>query len=226
MPDRTGLSNNFAAAVHGRSPTVADQFRVTAPGDGAVNAETAAKLEPADLSLAGHLLLPVAVFAVTLLTLDFLLSADFAATIWSANAVVLVALLRHTRNLRNYGSIIIGRTCAISLANVVVGNSAAPSAIFGVANIFEVAVTLAFLSALRINADNLTSFKNLLIFMAIAGVVAPAGSNAVNAMVIGAAHGIPWCTIWLQAYPAHALGMIVVRPFLVSVTSPGGHGVP
>ena len=54
----------------------------------------------------------------------------------------------------------------------------------------------------------------------IAGGVAPAGSNAVNAMAIGAAHGIPWRTVWFQAYPAHALGMIVVAPFLISLTSP------
>src|SRR5580700_2493536 len=140
MPERTGLSNIFAAAAHGRSSTGPDQFRVPATGDGAVNAETAADREPADLSLAGHLLLPVAVFAVTLLTLDFLLSANFAATIWPANAVVLVALLRHTRNLRNYGSIVVGSTCAIALANIAIGDSAASSAIFGVANIFEVAV--------------------------------------------------------------------------------------
>src|SRR5580692_7450054 len=223
MPDKTGLSNIIAAAVHGRSSTGPDQFRVPAAGDGAANAELPTRREPADLSLAGHVLLPVAIFAVTLLTLDFLLSANFAATIWPANAVVLVALLRHPRTLRNYGSIIIGGACAIALANVVVGESTASSAMFGVANIFEVAVTLAFLSVLHVNAANLTSFKNLLIFMAIAGGVAPAGSNAVNAMVIGAAHGIPWRTIWLQAYPAHALGMIVVAPFLVSVTSREWH---
>jgi signal transduction histidine kinase len=219
MADRTGLSNIIAAAVHGRSSTVADQFRVPATGEAAPKAEAVADPEPADLSLAGHVLLPVGIFTVTLLTLEFLLSADFAATIWPANAIVLVALLRHRRNVRNYGSIIIGGICAIALANVAIGDSAVSSAIFGVANIFEVAITLAFLSALRINAANLTSFKNLLIFMAIAGVVAPAGSNAVNAMVIGAAHGIPWRTVWLQAYPAHALGLIVVAPFLISVTS-------
>jgi signal transduction histidine kinase len=219
MPDRTGLSNIFAATENGRSSTGPDQFRVPATGDGAVNAETAANREPADLTFAGLVLLPVTIFVVTLLTIDFLLGANYVATIWPANAIVLVALLRHSRNLRNYGSIIVGGACAIALANAAVGNSAASSAIFGVANIFEVAVTLAFLSVLHINAANLTSFKNLLIFMAIAGVVAPAGSNAVNAMVIGAAHGIPWRTIWLQAYPAHALGMVVVAPFLISITS-------
>jgi signal transduction histidine kinase len=223
MPDKTGLSNIIAAAVHGRSSTGPDPFRVPATGDGVVNAETPDNREPTDLSLAGHVLLPVAIFAVTLLTLDFLLSPSFAATIWPANAIVLVALLRHTRNLRNYGSIIIGSACAIALANVAVGDSAAPAAIFGLANVFEVAVTLAFLSVLRINAANLTSFRNLLIFIVIAGGVAPAGSNAVNAMVIGAAHGIPWRTVWLQAYPAHALGMIVVAPFLISVTSREWH---
>jgi signal transduction histidine kinase len=223
MAEKTGLSNIIAAAVHGRSSTGPDQFRVPATGDGAVNAETAANPEPGDLSLAGHVLLPVAIFVVTLLTLDFLLGANFVATIWPANAIVLVALLRHSRNPRNYGSIVIGGICAIALANVAVGNSAMPSAIFGVANIFEVAVTLAFLSALHINAANLTSFKNLLIFIVIAGGVAPAGSNAVNAMAIGATHGIPWRTVWLQAYPAHALGMIVVAPFLISVTSREWH---
>ena len=223
MPDRTGFSSIFAAAVHGRSSTGPDRFHAPATGDGAVIAETTCNREPADLSLAGHVLLPVAVFVVTLSTLDFLLGPNFTATIWPANAIVLVALLRHTRNLHTYGSIIVGSACAIALANAAVGESAASSAIFGLANIFEVAVTLAFLSVLHVNAANLTSFKNLLIFIVIAGGVAPAGSNAVNAMVIGAAHGIPWRTVWLQAYPAHALGMIVVAPFLISVTSREWH---
>jgi signal transduction histidine kinase len=219
MPDKTGLSTIFAAAVHGRSSTGPDQFRVPVTADGAVNAETAPNWEPTDLSLAGHVVLPVAIFVVTLLTIDFLLSANFAATIWPANAIVLVALLRHTRNLRNYGSIIVGGACAIALANVVAGYGAVSSAILGVTNIFEVAVTLAFLSALQINAANLTSFKNLLLFIVIAGGIAPAGSDAVAAMAIGAAHGIPWRTVWLHSYPAHGLGMIVVAPFLISITS-------
>jgi len=35
MPDKTGLSNIIAAAVHGRSSTGPDQFRVPVAGDGA-----------------------------------------------------------------------------------------------------------------------------------------------------------------------------------------------
>jgi len=220
MPDKTGLSNIFAAAVHGRPPTGPDQLRVSETGEARSDAPSAPL---SNLSLGGHLLLPVAIFVVTLLAIEFSRSANFAATIWPTNAIVLVALLRHTRNLRNYGSIIVGSACAIALASAISANGAAPSAILGAANIFEVAVTLAFLSVLRIDAANLTSFRNLLIFMFVAGGVAPAGSNAIIAMAVGSAHGIPWRTVWLHSYPAHGLGMMIVAPFLISVTSREWH---
>jgi signal transduction histidine kinase len=220
MPDKTGLSNIFAAAVHGRPPTGPDRLRVSETDKARSDAPSAPM---SNLSLAGHLSLPVAIFVVTLLAIEFSRSANFAATIWPTNAIVLVALLRHTRNLCNYGSIIVGSTFAIALASAVSGNGAAPSAILGAANIFEVAVTLAFLSILRIDAANLTSFRNLLIFMFVAGSVAPAGSNAIIAMAVGSAHGIPWRTVWLHSYPAHGLGMMIVAPFLISVTSREWH---
>lgn len=216
MADRTGLSNIFAAAVHGRSSTGPDRLRVAQTGEPASDA-TSAPLS--DLSLPGHLLLPVAIFAVMLLTIDFSRRANFAATIWPPNAIVLVALLRHARNLRNYGSIVVGSACAMTLASVVSGDGAVPSAILCAANIFEIAVTLAFLSVLHINAANLTRFRNLLVFMFIAGGVAPAGSDAIIAMALESAHGIPWRTVWLHSYPAHGLGMMVVAPFLISITS-------
>ena len=128
MPDRTELSDIFTAAVHGRSSTGADRFRV--PATGAAPSDPASGRPPlSELSLAGHVLLPVTIFVVTLLAIDFSRRADFAATVWPTNAIVLVALLRHARNLRNYGSIIVGSACAIALAGVVSGNGAGPSAI-------------------------------------------------------------------------------------------------
>ncbi len=208
--------------MHGRSSTRADQLRVSAIGEAVSDA--ACGREPfSDLSLAEQLLLPVAIFVVTLLAIDFSRSANFAATVWPSNAIVLVALLQHARNLRNYGSIIVGSAGALALASAVSGNGAVPSAILSAANIFEVSVTLAFLSVWHINAANLTGFRNLLIFMFIAGGVAPAGSDAIIAMAIGAAHGIPWRTVWLHSYPAHGLGMMVVAPFFISVTSQEWH---
>ena len=87
-------------------------------------------------------------------------------------------------------------------------------------NIIEVAVTWALLSLLKIGAANLTSFKNLLKFIVIAAVAVPMGTGAVGAMVIGSEHAIPWRTVWMHSYPAHALGIMVVAPFLISVMSP------
>ncbi len=38
-------------------------------------------------------------------------------------------------------------------------------------------------------------------------------------MAFGAAHGVPWLVVWRNWYAGHALGMIIVAPFLISVTS-------
>jgi signal transduction histidine kinase len=175
--------------------------------------------QQSNLSPIGHLLLPAAVFSVTLITIEFSHLSNFIATLWPPNAILLVALLRYARSMRNYGSILAGGACAIALANFVTGNGPAYSAMLGAANIAEVGIALALLSIFQIGISNLTSFKNLLIFIIVAGGVAPIGSDAVSAMVIGAAHKIPWPAIWLNSYPAHALGMIIVTPFLISATS-------
>lgn len=218
MPTTTETSNTFAA-VHGHSSADADRLRAPA-GGGAFDHERAGGREGLfDLSPLGHMLLPVAIFAITLLTIDFMHRSNFIATIWPSNAVVLAALLRHRRTWQNVGSILGGGACAIALANMVSGNQPVSGAAFGAANAFEVVVALALLSFLRIDARNLMSFKNLLVFIAMAGVVAPAAGAAIDALVVASLHDIPWRTAMLHSYPAHGLGMIVVAPFLISVTS-------
>src|SRR5262249_8767576 len=44
-------------------------------------------------------------------------------------------------------------------------------------------------------------------------------SALISAMVFGTAHHIPWLAVWRTWYPGHALGMIIVAPFLISVTT-------
>jgi signal transduction histidine kinase len=214
------LSNIFAADSPGRSSPGADALRVQAIDDPAVAAGPDPDLEQRpNLSLAEHLLLPVAVFVVIIFAIDFSHISNSVATLWPANAIILVALLHNARNLRNYGSILAGGTCAIALANVVAGNGVSLSAILGVANIVEVLTALVLLSLARIGASNLSSFRNLLIFITCAGVLAPLGSDTIAALAVGAARNIPWRAVWLHSYPAHGLGMIIVAPFLISVTS-------
>jgi len=99
------------------------------------------------------------------------------------------------------------------------GNNLAVSATQAVANIAEVAIVSAFLSIFKIGASNLTTFRNLLIFIVVAGGVAPLISAIISAAASGSEHGIPWVAVWRNRYPSHALGMIIVAPFLISVTS-------
>ena len=187
--------------------------------DDAAAGEAASQEPLRDLSLAGHLLLPVAVFLVTVLAIDFAQGTRHATAIWPANAIALVALLRYARNLRNYGSIIVSSACTITLANAVSGNGPLASAVLGLNNVSEIVITLTLLTVFKINASNLTSFRNILIFIAIAGAVVPIGTGAIGAMAVGSAQSLPWRTVWQHSYPAHALGMIIVVPFLISVTS-------
>jgi signal transduction histidine kinase len=221
MPSGTELADSVDAVALGDSSPASGRARSQAAHDAARSDGTSAgRGSLSNLSPAGHLLLPVAIFIVTFLTIEFSHSSHFVVTLWPSNAAVLAALLCHSRNLRNYGSIVAGGACALALASVASGNGVGPSAILAAANMFEVAVVLALLSLFKIDAANLLSFKNLLVFLVIAAGVAPIGSSAVGAAALGPVHDVPWRTMWLHFYPSHALGIIVVTPFLISITLP------
>lgn len=170
-------------------------------------------------------LLPVALFAITLAAIEFSHHSNFVLTLWPSNAIVLAALLLYVPDLRNYGSIIAGSAVAMVLATVASGAGLTTAALLTALNIGEVAVTWALLSAFRIGAANLMTFKNALKFIVLAGMIAPLGINAFTAMTIGSTHDIPWRAVWLHSYPAHALGVLVVTPFLISIMSPDWHAL-
>jgi signal transduction histidine kinase len=219
MPLGTELSGIAAIAMPGEA-AAADQLGAQLSDDAPWRGKSRESLTPAV-----YLLLPLATFVVTWLTIEFSHHSDFVVTLWPTNSIILVALLRHAPNLRNYGTILLGGACAIVLASVVSGNSLKFTVILAAINIVEIALTWALLSTFRISAANLTSFRNLLKFIVIAGMFAPIGTNAVSAMTIGSQHGIPWRSVWLHTYPAHGLGMIIVAPFLISATSPNRQAI-
>jgi signal transduction histidine kinase len=214
----TLLSNIFASATRGEPVTGLGGLHLPAPNVAAY-VENASREPLLNLSLPGHLQLPVVVFATSFLSIEFSHTANFVGTLWVSNAIILVALLRHVRSLSNYGSILLGGAVAMALAAMAAGSSPALAAIASGANIGEAAVAFALLSLFRIDAFNLTSFKNLLIFIGLAGVVAPLGSAILGASAFGPPHGLPWQAVWRNWYAGHALGMIIATPFLISITS-------
>src|SRR5262249_17885387 len=118
MPIGTGIADVVAT-----SADAAATARLT-PQSGRGRGEPPAN-GPAPLlnmPLAGDVLLPVALFVITLAAIQFSNYSNFVLTLWPTNAVVLAALLRYTPNLRNYGSIIVGSAAAMVLATVASGS--------------------------------------------------------------------------------------------------------
>jgi signal transduction histidine kinase len=172
-----------------------------------------------NFSLAGFLLLPTAIFAITILSIEFSHATHFFGGLWASNAIMVVALLRHVRNVDNYASIFLGGSVALFLAGVLLGDSAALSAILTLANIVEVVAAMVLLWLCRINASNLASFRNLLVFVAIAGGLAPIASLIVCTVAFGSTSGNSWIAMWRNWYVGHALAMVIIVPFLISITS-------
>jgi signal transduction histidine kinase len=204
-------SNIFAAFAPAQATAVTAPSRLDAAG--------AAPDPLLKLSLAEHLLLPVAIFVISLLTIDLSRHSNLIATIWPANAIILAALLRYVRSPSNYISVVVGGSAAAACASFVAGNNAALSATFLFANIAEAITTLALLAIFHINASSLTSFRGILSFIAIAGALSPVASTLISSIAFSWEYGLPWLGIWRNWYPGHALGMIIVTPFLVCVTS-------
>jgi signal transduction histidine kinase len=215
----TLLSSIFAAAAASYRLTVQPDRAALPSPTGIVRSEATVKAEPlAKLSLTGHLLLPVAIFAVSFFSIEFSHASNFVGTLWPSNAIVLTALLRHRRSTVNFTSILFGGAVAMALAGFAAGNPLRLNAILAFANATEISIAVVLLSAFGIGASNLTSFRNLIIFMLVGGV-APFGSVVVGALVFSSAHGIPWPLVWRNWYAGHSLGMIILAPFLLSVTS-------
>ncbi|HEX4408546.1 MAG TPA: MASE1 domain-containing protein [Xanthobacteraceae bacterium] len=175
--------------------------------------------EPLKMTLAWHLLLPVAVFSLSLLEISIAHHANYAGVFWPSSAIVLIALMRHERNFLNVASIIVGGAAAMELAGIVGGDKLPLSIVLTVANTAEVVVAFLLLTLFRIDASNLSSFRNLLLFIAVAGGIAPIASTAICSLALNGAAGIPWQRMWRNWYAGHALGMIIVAPFLFSITS-------
>jgi signal transduction histidine kinase len=215
-----GLADTLSAIVDGRQRAEPSQLPSWIDGDRPPDNSFRADGHGFTLTLAGHLVLPVVFFVVSILSFDFSRLSHYAVTIWPTNALILAALLRYEHNLRNYASIMVSGGFAIALAAITSGVTPISGLTLGASDLFEVFVVLVLLAVLRINACNLTQFRTLLVFILIAGTIAPIGSDALAAMAVGSAYSIPWRLVWLHLYPGHALGLIIVTPFLISVTSP------
>ena len=168
-----------------------------------------------EISLGNLLPFTLVLFIISLSCIEFLRDTRSITTLWPSNAVVLALLLRSTPNWRNYGLIFLGGGSAIAFANFADGNGLALSAVLTIGNIAEVA-TAWILLVIYQNDSNFTCVRKLSIFVILAGGIAPLVSASVGAIALASAQANSWGPIWLNWYASHALGMIIVTPFLLS----------
>jgi len=178
-----------------------------------------------DISWNNLFLLTLVLFVISLASIEFTRSANSIATLWPSNAILLAAMLRSTRHLRNYGLICLGGGAAIALANLVGGNGPALSVALTMGNLVEVAAAWVLLALFQDNASDLTCIRGISIFMLLAGGIAPLASASIGTAAVAATHSIPWVPIWLNWYAADALGMIIVAPFLLSLKPEAWHAL-
>lgn len=215
---RTALSHIFTAAAFQRAAAGAGP-EPSPPRQSAAAAAPSGWQTLPHLAPFGLLLVPVAVFLVAVPAIEFSHSSNYIATLWPANAVILAALLCRAGNRRDYGFLLLSGAFAIGLANIAGGNGALPSAILACANIAEVTVALALTSLFGIAASDLTRLRSLLVFIVVAAGIAPTVSATIGGLELNATHGLAFATVWRNWYLANALGMIIVVPFLISITS-------
>jgi signal transduction histidine kinase len=175
------------------------------------------------LPAAGYPLLFLTIFATALITIEFARHSGLIATIWPSNAIILAALLRYARSPALYPLILAGGAAASALGGLAAGNDPIFCVTLFAANIVEVATALVLLKLFRVEASNFTSLRSLLIFIFIVGGIAPVGSTIVASMGFNMVHGFLWSAVARNWYSGHALGMIIVVPFLISVTSKERH---
>jgi len=172
-----------------------------------------------DIPLLQHVLVPVAIFAVSLLTIRAAHYSNLVATVWPTNAIMLAVLLCHKPSAVNFVSIIVGGAVATGVASLVANGNPVLALALTIANGLEIGTALGLLAVFNFRASNLTSFNGVLTFIFAAGCLAPIGSTFISAGAFGWAHGISWHVVWRSWYPGHALGIIIVVPFLVSIMS-------
>jgi len=161
----------------------------------------------------------IVIFLISALTISISRHSNLVATLWPANAIMLALLICHPHSFTNSVSIIVGGSAATALASLLVGNSYEFCAVLAIANCIEVVSALALLAAFQIGPSNLNSFNGVLTFMFLAGGIAPIGSTLLSASAYGLAHDVAWSPVWRNWYAGHALGMMILVPFLVSVMS-------
>jgi PAS domain S-box-containing protein len=161
----------------------------------------------------------VAVFVAAVIGIALTRETGRIASIWLANAVVLLAVLK-TSPKRWAGWLVCGLAGNLA-ANLVMGDAGWMAIILGLCNSVEILLAgwLFRIWEPGEQAD-LTYLKSLIKFLFIAGVLAPTTSAALAALALHLHQGLPFLAVFRTWFAADALGLLIIVPVFAGMAWP------
>jgi signal transduction histidine kinase len=165
---------------------------------------------------AGLLLGGIAVFVTAFGSIALPAHTHSVAPIWPANAILLALVLRAgPRPAYQIVTAAAGAT-AMLLAEFAGRDFSLLAVLFTLANLVEVAVAAMLIRRLLPGVADLTNVHDLVVFLIVAGVLAPLASASVAAISACTTHAVDLGPVWKSWFISDALGMAIVGPFAVT----------
>jgi len=167
---------------------------------------------------ASSLWLAAAVFATSLACIEFTRSAGAIAALWPANGIVLAALLRDNASpKKNRCSLFFGGLAGFVLAHLAAGDGLLLTIALPLACMAEVAAAVWLVDGIGGGAVDLGRTRSLVLFVLLAGGIAPLVGATLGATAVKASGWLPWSSTWFIWYSADALGNIIVTPLALTL---------
>lgn len=156
------------------------------------------------------LLLGLLYFASALLALQWARFDGGVATVWPAGALLFAALALLPR--RRWILALLACLPAGALAIALRGFGGIATLPLTLAGLLEAWLAASLLRRFAPRFTRFEAMRDVVLFLAIAGILAPAFSALIGAETIHAVSGLPWASAWRDWYGSHALGLVAFSP--------------
>ena len=161
--------------------------------------------------------LVVTVFLTAVLGIALTRQSGRIATIWLANAVVLLVLLKMPR--RGWGGWLLCGLVGNLAADRVMGDAHGVAVILALCNTVEILLVAGLFRVWdHYPRPNLTRMASLFKFVCVGGVLGPCVSAAIGALVLHADQGVRFWTAFSTWFSADALGLLIIVPMFAGAT--------
>jgi len=174
--------------------------------------------------LAGYvpaILTGVATFVLASAALIFTREVHRFAAVWPVNALVVAILLRTPT--RAWSRLLLAGLIGIVLANLRIGDSLLSALTLAGCNGIEIWLCAGLMRRFSGEHTYLSRKTNLLVFLGVAGLLAPAVSAVLAATVLMGARPGPFLSDAFSWFAPDALGLLTITPALLAVTPDKTH---